>query len=129
MEQQNENEILRELIHKISQLQQCKRVMKREILKGKFADSYEKMIEDIKRLYLDYCCYGMIRRAVNPEDYCEVIRQEFVKHNQDFSNACKYLKPPVLSKKLKQMRKEILEVEHAYCNQIIQLSENLKRRA
>lgn len=127
MEQQNV--ILRELIHRISQLQQCKRVVERDILKGKYKESYDKMIEDIKDQYFQYCCFGMIRMATNPKEYCEVVRQEFVKHNREFSDACNYLKPPILSKKLKQIREEILEVEHAYCNQFVQSPEELKKRA
>lgn len=109
-------------------LQVCKRLVKQDVLHSKYKISYEELQSEIKDLYMSYCCAGMIRNALDVNDYCELLRTEFVKHNREFSDACKYLSGKPLEIKLKRIRDEMLEAEHEYCNQFILLPDEPEQK-
>lgn len=126
--EEKEKALLKELILRIKMLQICKRFVKRDVLHSKYKVSYEGLQLEVKDLYMSYCCTGMIRKTVDAKDYCEMLRKEFVKHNQEFSDACRYLSGKILEIKLKCIRDEILEAEHEYCNQFILLPDEPKQK-
>lgn len=126
--EEKEEVLLKELILHIKMLQICKQFVKRDVLHSKYEVSYEGLQLKVKDLYMNYCCAGMIRKAVDAKDYCEMLRREFVKHNQEFSDACRYLSGKILEIKLKCIRNEILEAEYGYCNQFILLPDDSKQK-